>query len=157
MVAKKADSLYPCVSAASVCAKVTRDAALEVAADLLSTSITSTAIPTDKSGWGSGYPSDARCTSWLRREMDPLFGWGGECRFSWGTAKDMLDKRDAAWKVEWPVEDDGFGGGEEERMVMSRYLRGRGGDCVEDGGGDDGRWNGLAGWWGGGGVGEGVL
>ena len=38
--------------------------------------------------------------------MDPVFGWGPECRFSWGTAKDMLDVKGAAAKVEWPVEDD---------------------------------------------------
>jgi ribonuclease H2 subunit A len=109
-VAKKADSLYPCVSAASVCAKVTRDAALEVLYDIY--------LEAEREGdkdvemqdqvpeWGSGYPSDARCTGWLKKNMDPVFGWGSECRFSWGTVKDMMDMKGAAAKVEWPVEDD---------------------------------------------------
>jgi ribonuclease H2 subunit A len=70
-VAKKADSLYPCVSAASVCAKVTRDAALEVCYRAYTT-----ACPTlegseapgtaAKEGWGSGYPSDPKCSAWLK-------------------------------------------------------------------------------------------
>ena len=107
-VAKKADSLYPCVSAASVCAKVTRDLALDVcyrgltnsSQSLLSTrDITSQHDDDDdvvivegkEEGWGSGYPSDARCSTWLRRNMDPVFGWGHQCRFSWSTAKDMLE------------------------------------------------------------------
>lgn len=38
--------------------------------------------------------------------MDPVFGWGSECRFSWGTAKDMLDLKGAAAKVDWPIEED---------------------------------------------------
>lgn len=107
-VAKKADSLYPCVSAASVCAKVTRDAALEVlyehrAAD-------GDAPAADKGdkeamAWGSGYPSDARCVTWLKQNMHPIFGWGPECRFSWGTAKDMLDSKGGV-KMEWPLDDD---------------------------------------------------
>lgn len=117
-VAKKADSLYPCVSAASVCAKVTRDAALEVLyesyvknpkekeedEEMSGTKVESKVAEEDS--WGSGYPSDARCTSWLKRNMDPVFGWGSECRFSWGTAKDMLDLKDFAAKVDWPIEDD---------------------------------------------------
>lgn len=123
-VAKKADSLYSCVSAASVCAKVTRDACLEVLYEgyaaknegdgdldqdkkMSGTEVkTKTAKVAEEASWGSGYPSDARCTSWLKRNMDPVFGWGPECRFSWGTAKDMLDVKGAAAKVEWPVEDD---------------------------------------------------
>jgi ribonuclease H2 subunit A len=114
-VAKKADSLYPCVSAASVCAKVTRDAALEVLYESYvvkeeetvdeGTGGTKEAKVAEES-WGSGYPSDARCTSWLKRNMHPVFGWGSECRFSWGTAKDMLDLKGAAAKVDWPVEED---------------------------------------------------
>jgi ribonuclease H2 subunit A len=100
-VAKKADSLYPCVSAASVCAKVTRDAALEV--------LYTTQRPEDDAGegmeWGSGYPSDVRCVNWLKKNMHPVFGWGPECRFSWGTAKDMLDLKGGV-KVDWPVEED---------------------------------------------------
>lgn len=107
-VAKKADSLYPCVSAASVCAKVTRDAALEACyeAHAESSAGSNEAALSSAEGWGSGYPSDARCSTWLKRNMDPIFGWGNECRFSWSTVKDMLDAKPGA-KVTWPVLDDG--------------------------------------------------
>ncbi|KAI1095419.1 ribonuclease H2 subunit A [Rostrohypoxylon terebratum] len=111
-VAKKADSLYPCVSAASVCAKVTRDAALEVlyearaAAGLAEKGNSAADAEEAKElSWGSGYPSDARCVAWLRRNMHPVFGWGPECRFSWGTAKDMLEAKGGI-KVDWPVDED---------------------------------------------------
>ncbi|KAK5172564.1 uncharacterized protein LTR77_002684 [Saxophila tyrrhenica] len=117
-VAKKADSLYPCVSAASVCAKVTRDAALEVL-------YTAYASPDDggQVAWGSGYPSDSRCTNWMKGNMHPLFGWGSEARFSWGTAKEMLEARGAPCRADWPDVDDrddnmkltGFFMGEEEK------------------------------------------
>lgn len=110
-VAKKADSLYPCVSAASVCAKVTRDACLEVLHRQHVDKHRVGAGEQKEEGagmtWGSGYPSDARCVSWLRTNMHPVFGWGPECRFSWGTAKDMIEVKGAGVKVEWPVEDDG--------------------------------------------------
>lgn len=39
--------------------------------------------------------------------MHPVFGWGAECRFSWSTAKDMLEAKGNGVKVEWPIEDDG--------------------------------------------------
>lgn len=105
-VAKKADSLYPCVSAASVCAKVTRDVALEV---LYRARAGECPVEGEEAEegmeWGSGYPSDGRCTSWMKSNMHPVFGWGPECRFSWGTAKDMLDAK-GGLKVEWPADDD---------------------------------------------------
>ncbi|POR32295.1 Ribonuclease [Tolypocladium paradoxum] len=105
-VAKKADSLYPCVSAASVCAKVTRDVALE---ELYRARGDEAAGDGGEGAmaWGSGYPSDARCVSWMRSNMHPVFGWGPECRFSWGTAKDMLEGKGNGVKVDWPVDDDG--------------------------------------------------
>lgn len=105
-VAKKADSLYPCVSAASVCAKVTRDAALEVCYQSYVVEAGSDTPAAAAQGWGSGYPSDARCTTWLKSNMDPLFGWGNECRFSWGTAKDLLEAKGNAAKVDWPLPSD---------------------------------------------------
>ncbi|KAK0612813.1 ribonuclease H-like domain-containing protein [Bombardia bombarda] len=112
-VAKKADSLYPSVSAASVCAKVTRDAALETLwrarggeEDVAEGG--EGAEEEETPGWGSGYPSDGRCTTWMRGNMHPVFGWGAECRFSWGTAKDMLEASGGKGgvKVEWPVVED---------------------------------------------------
>jgi ribonuclease H2 subunit A len=110
-VAKKADSLYPVVSAASVCAKVTRDAALEVCYKPYHTPAETAAHAKNgeevKVAWGSGYPSDARTSTWLKANMDPIFGWGNECRFSWGTAKELLEGKKSDLSIDWPVEDDG--------------------------------------------------
>jgi len=121
-VAKKADSLYPSVSAASVCAKVTRDAALEVCYETYSPMMdeAETEMSGDKTkiaGWGSGYPSDARCSNWLKDNMDPLFGWGAECRFSWATVKELLEAKAAPVKVDWPVADD-----QEDSMKVTQFF-----------------------------------
>ncbi|KAK6534245.1 hypothetical protein TWF281_005575 [Arthrobotrys megalospora] len=96
-VSKKADSLYPSVSVASICAKVTRDFALEEYFKLVSGS-----EPAPNTG--SGYPSDPKTGIYLKGSMDSLFGWGPETRFSWSTAADML-KKDAE-VVDWPDNDD---------------------------------------------------
>ncbi|KAK3705800.1 hypothetical protein LTR37_013107 [Vermiconidia calcicola] len=113
-VAKKADSLYPSVSAASICAKVTRDAAL----DVLYTAYAGTE-DADGIAWGSGYPSDARCTNWLKGNMNPLFGWGSECRFSWGTAKEMLEVKGAPCRGDWPEADD-----DTDKMKLTGFFFG---------------------------------
>lgn len=88
-VTKKADSLFKIVSAASICAKVTRDAALKLLDD----------TPDDVS-WGSGYPGDPKTVAWLHNNIDPLFGWDKSVRFSWNTAKDLIEKGENV-KVEW--------------------------------------------------------
>nr|POF14876.1 ribonuclease h2 subunit a [Quercus suber] len=147
-VAKKADSLYPCVSAASVCAKVTRDAALEVLwrgreRERMRRRKRKRAVDDggkeeeeekdegagkeeERMQWGSGYPSDARCSSWLKRNMDPVFGWGNECRYSWGTAKALLEEKGAPCGVRWP-EADGAGDDDElENMKLTGFLLGAG-------------------------------
>ncbi|KAJ6171612.1 hypothetical protein N7470_000679 [Penicillium chermesinum] len=105
-VAKKADSLYPCVSAASVAAKVTRDVALEVLYKAFIEAEQADNASEGLEGWGSGYPSDSKCVNWLRRNMDPIFGWGNECRFSWGTVKEMLEAKGGT-RVDWPDEEEG--------------------------------------------------
>lgn len=116
-VAKKADSLYPCVSAASVCAKVTRDAALEVCYQAYKgTSLNQTEA--SAAGWGSGYPSDARTVTWIKDNMDPSFGWGNECRFSWNTVKDLLEAKGRAVRVDWPMPDD-----EDQGMRLTDFYQ----------------------------------
>ncbi|EFR03352.1 ribonuclease H2 subunit A [Nannizzia gypsea CBS 118893] len=125
-VAKKADSLYPCVSAASVCAKVTRDAALEACYEswvnqrkrkrsLESGGGEAVTAEEETLSWGSGYPSDGKCIGWLKKDMNPLFGWGIECRFSWGTSKELLEIKSGV-KVDWPVEED------ESTMLVTQYF-----------------------------------
>jgi ribonuclease H2 subunit A len=112
-VEKKADSLFPCVSAASVVAKVTRD----VSCEALEEEWRRIGGTEDGAGWGSGYPSDARCVAWLKGAMDPTFGWGNECRFSWGTVKDMLEAKGAGGlRADWPT------AGDEDTAQLSHYF-----------------------------------
>jgi ribonuclease H2 subunit A len=124
-VAKKADSLYPIVSAASVCAKVTRDAVIEVFAE---------AEGANGTALGSGYPGDEKTKNWLKQTIDPVFGWDGRVtRFSWRTVRDMLEGKTAkAVEADWPDDD-----GEGEQKITSFF--GDGGDTAGTG---------LIGWYG---------
>ncbi|GFP80956.1 ribonuclease h2 subunit a, partial [Phtheirospermum japonicum] len=78
VVAKKADSLYPVVSGASIVAKV------------LLTLSTSTLKPSEAEenlhrNFGSGYPGDPQTKAWLKDHQHPVFGFPTRVRFSWGT------------------------------------------------------------------------
>ncbi|BBG96841.1 Polynucleotidyl transferase, ribonuclease H-like superfamily protein, partial [Prunus dulcis] len=93
VVAKKADSIYPVVSGASIVAKVTRDRALrdwvleETAEDL-------------HKNFGSGYPGDPNTKAWLQHHKHLVFGFPTLVRFSWGTCtpyfKDIVE---VLWSV----------------------------------------------------------
>jgi len=85
-VAKKADSLYPIVSAASICAKVTRD-------QLLKNWRFREHNLTPSRKFGSGYPGDANTKKWLRQHIDPVFGFPSIMRFSWKTCDKLLEEQ----------------------------------------------------------------
>lgn len=42
---------------------------------------------------GSGYPSDPKTQAYLKKSIDPVFGYKGIVRFSWATIKVLLDKQ----------------------------------------------------------------
>ncbi|KAJ2549152.1 hypothetical protein EV175_004553 [Coemansia sp. RSA 1933] len=96
-VAKKADSLYPIVSAASVCAKVIRDAHLQYWVFPEPHIVVSRVF-------GSGYPGDPNTVKWLRSSVDQVFGYPDIIRFSWSTCAKLLDE--LAVPVLWPDDDD---------------------------------------------------
>lgn len=78
VVAKKADSLYPVVSGASIVAKVTRDRALrEWVLDETADNV--------HRNFGSGYPGDPETKAWLEHHKHMVFGFPSLVRFSWGT------------------------------------------------------------------------
>lgn len=98
-VRAKADALYPVVSAASICAKVARDRAVknwqfvERLEDL-------------DADYGSGYPNDPKTKAWLKKHVEPVFGFPQFVRFSWSTAQTILEKE--AENVLWedsPAQD----------------------------------------------------
>ena len=116
-VAKKADSLFPVVSAASIAAKVTRDLNLDQwqfaeerprpnghsGAATLHRSDDAHSLRCSRR-LGSGYPGDPLTKVWLQNHIDAVFGYPSLVRFSWGTTKKILKAQ--AVQAEWGDEDD---------------------------------------------------
>lgn len=86
-VAEKADSKYPIVSAASVCAKVKRDRIVKNWVYLEDNSLL-----LDTFNLGSGYPADPETKQFLSDCIDPVFGFPTLARFSWSTITKALEK-----------------------------------------------------------------
>lgn len=98
-VAPKADSLYPCVSAASIVAKVTRDRF--IANWTFDENEKYEENKKDFSfKFGSGYPGDPVSKKWLVENFDPVFGYPNIVRFSWKTVTNSL-KNNKAYDVKW--------------------------------------------------------
>jgi len=97
VVSKKADSLFPVVSAASICAKVIRDL------DLKTWEFSESGIQFN-TVFGSGYPADPITKKWLKASVDPVFGYPSIIRFSWKTCKSLLDSN--AVPVTWRGDDE---------------------------------------------------
>ncbi|GMH36251.1 hypothetical protein BSKO_04119 [Bryopsis sp. KO-2023] len=96
-VCPKADAIYPIVSAASIVAKVTRDADLAGIEK-------SMGFPPNS--MGSGYPGDPDTVSFLKENIDSLFGYPELVRFSWSTCKSLLEERGVKTKWECDQEED---------------------------------------------------
>lgn len=91
-VAKKADSLYACVSAASIVAKVTRDRVVEELA------------AKHKATLGSGYPGDPLTKKYMDT-VDYVFGYNAEVvRFSWKPSQVHMDEKGC--KMEWSDDEE---------------------------------------------------
>jgi ribonuclease H2 subunit A len=99
-VSKKADSLFPVVSAASICAKVIRDHHLAHWHDA------TTGSSSDDLAFGSGYPGDAITKRWMMRKCDEVFGFGPLVRFSWSTTTSLLAERATSATVQWSFDPD---------------------------------------------------
>jgi len=118
VVETKADAKYAPCSAASVVAKESRDELISnwkytEAFDNNDRSNDETDNVLSSKGYGSGYPSDPKCKSWLgkvRGCIDAPFGFPDLVRFSWNPAKKAL----AEDEERPPSKNDGgigFGGG----------------------------------------------
>ncbi|KAL4062925.1 ribonuclease H-like domain-containing protein [Scleroderma citrinum] len=125
-VTTKADSKFKIVGAASVAAKVTRDACVEGWSfeEIQDTDVKDNAFSKD---FGSGYPSDPKTKGWINGSMDPTFGFPSLVRFSWTTVKVVLEK--SAHPIKWIDEQEpllgAFGSGigrDKGRNVVARDL-----------------------------------
>ncbi|CAF3872289.1 unnamed protein product [Rotaria magnacalcarata] len=97
-VSKKADSLYPTVSASSICAKVVRDQIVQ------NWKIDEFDEEKQSIKYGSGYPGDPQTKRFLIESIDQIFGFPKFVRFSWSTASTIIENK--CIKVTWDDDED---------------------------------------------------
>ncbi|KAJ8587553.1 ribonuclease HII [Rhizopogon salebrosus TDB-379] len=129
-VTTKADSKFKIVGAASVAAKVTRDACVDgwTFEELLEEDSGATSREDWNREFGSGYPSDPRTQAWIKNSVDPTFGFPSLVRFSWTTVKVILEK--SAHSVKWIDEGqeslmkafEGGKGRDKDRCIVTKDL-----------------------------------
>ena len=101
-VRPKADSLFAVVSAASICAKVTRDSYIKEMSQTLGKI-------------GCGYPSDPNTRKWLSESIDPVFGLPEDyVRVSWQTCTNLYLEK--CIKVAWEKPKEFF------KVAKNYYL-----------------------------------
>lgn len=98
-VRKKADSLFPVVSAASICAKVIRDFSMDNW-HFPEPCVRDANKDLEHGYMGCGYPGDAKTKAWLAKNMNHVFGFPSIVRFNWSTAQDLIEKEKCA-EVKW--------------------------------------------------------
>ncbi|KZT20147.1 ribonuclease H-like protein [Neolentinus lepideus HHB14362 ss-1] len=105
-VTKKADSIYKIVGAASIAAKVNRDAWIDgwIFEEEHYHRKDADSIEDTSHAFGSGYPSDPNTKKWLEASLEPTFGYPSIARFSWSTIKVALDKH--GHPVKWMDEGE---------------------------------------------------
>ena len=106
------------MSAASICAKVPRDLILH------NWQFEDASICDDRD-WGCGYPSDELTKRWMKDNLHPVFGWPDLARFSWGPAKEVMDKepeKHGAWTVLWADDDEAEVDQQQQRHAMAAFL-----------------------------------
>ncbi|KAL3652007.1 hypothetical protein CASFOL_001688 [Castilleja foliolosa] len=129
VVAKKADSLYPVVSGASIVAKVTRDRALrDWVLDETEENL--------HRNFGSGYPGDPQTKAWLKDHQHPVFGFPTLVRFSWGTCtayyKDFVE---VVWESDIDEDGNGKSGKRQTKLTSVGFTtRKRKSDDIESSG-----------------------
>lgn len=113
----KADDKYPVVSAASICAKVTRDH------DLRDFAFAEKPKEPFSRTFGCGYPGDAVTVKWLKEHSDEVFGFPSIVRFSWKTAYVMM--QDQGKKIEWHDANADEGGSYKMQQERERAKKER--------------------------------
>ena len=134
-VEKKADAKYAVVSAASICAKVSRDDIVK-GWKFTEEALNDRPVDLDEEdtisplrNFGSGYPGDPTTLKWLANNVDRIFGFPSIIRFSWSTSANFLEKN--AVSVRFPCDIEAEEDGKQQKMTS--FLKRKKEDDEESG------------------------